>query len=528
MSALRLLHLDASGLTAYRWSGAQPVREGRYPNDAAGHEAFLRYLLDHPRSLYRMLADVQDEGFGFESVPFAGGADRRAMLARKLNQHFLGAPFTCAISHGREPGGRRDERVLLLALTRPGIFAPWLARMRRAEIQLAGIHSAPQACQSLVGKIAPGRRAHLLLVTSGAAGVRQTFFTGGILRFSRLSAVPEASLQERARICAREPAELYRYLVGQRMLPRGIRLPTLVPCAPAEREVLAQACRSSAEIAFEFVGLDAAQAACAMRSAIPAEEGSSADRLLLHLLARSPPREQFAGEADRHLYAIGRLRFAILAAASVVFAGSLLASAKHLYESWSMRAQTNALVLAANEDARRYGDIMNRLPPMPAPPEILAAAVRRYEALERRSESIEPMLRHISRALETWRDVELERLDWQLTPRPGQAAEGSRAGPQGEADSGMYAVAVVTATLSRVPPGERRRVIESIEGFAAALAAIPGSAVRVLQQPYDPDPRRALRSAGVPGEAAPPRFVLRVSHPVDGKGPVEPGGETRR
>ncbi|PIV71879.1 MAG: hypothetical protein COW56_12415 [Rhodocyclales bacterium CG17_big_fil_post_rev_8_21_14_2_50_68_7] len=525
MSGLRLLHLDAFRLTAYRWSGAQPIEEDRFRNDAGGHEAFLAYLLDHPRSLYRMLADIQDEGFGFESIPYVTGADRKALLSRKLNQHFLGTPYACAISHGREPSGRRDERVLLAALTRPQVFAPWLALMRSAEIQLAGIHSAPQACQSLVERIAPAHREHLLLVTSGAAGVRQTYFAGGILRFSRLSAATEVSMEERARICAQEPAKLYQYLVSQRILPRDTRLPTLVLCGPPEHAALAQACRSTNEIAFEFADLGTAEAACGMK---PAGEGSSADRLLLHLIARKPPKAQFAGQPERHLYAIGRLRFAILAAAAVVFAGCLLSSARHLYEARSVRAQTNALAAAADEDARRYDEIMNGLPPMPAPPEIVRQVVGRYEAIERRSEPIEPMLRDISRALEAWREVELERLDWQLTQHPGEAGEALRPAQSQGAAEGMYAVALVSAVLPRLPPGEQRRVIESIEGFAAAIAVRPEIVVRILKQPFDLDPGRALRGGTEDTAAAPARFVLRVSRPVNGTVPPESGGESRR
>ena len=71
-------------------------------------------------------------------------------------------------------------------------------------------------------------------------------------------------------------------------------------------------------------------------------------------------------------------------------------------------------------------------------------------------------------------------------------------------------------------------MIESIEGFAAAIAVRPEIVVRILKQPFDLDPGRALRGGTEDTAAAPARFVLRVSRPVNGTVPPESGGESRR
>ncbi len=514
MAAVRLLHLDAARLTAYRWAGSHPVEEGRYANDPGGWKAFHGYSLSHPRSVYRLLADIQDEGFGFESIPYVMGADRKALIRRKLGQHFLGTPFTCAISHGRDPAGRRDERMLFLALTRAQLLEPWLAALRAAQAQLAGIYSAPLVCQALAGALKLERAGEaVLLVTSGASGVRQSCFVEGRLRFSRLSALTGDGVAERARICAEEPAKLYQYLVGQRILARGTRLPTIVLCDPSERAMLAAACPSAGELEFDFASLRAAESACGLRGT---HTGGSADSLLLHLLATRPPKVQFAPEPDRHLYRIGQVRFAMLSGAAIVLAGCVLASAKHLYEARAVREQARAVVLEAGEYAARHRAILDRLPPVPAALEDVRAVVDRYEEIERRSAPIEPMLRHISQALEAVPEIELERVEWQLTTRPeeaGASIPGAANRAAARAQDRMLAVAVVSAAIEAAAQGDRRRIFETIEEFAAAFRRDPDVQVGIVQRPFDIDPGRALKSAGGDGTGV-ARFVLRVSYPV--------------
>src|SRR5690242_16431654 len=101
MAQQRLLYIDASHLAAYRWERDELHGEGEFANDGPGAEAFSEYLRQHPNSLYALLADVPEEGFQTESVPFVQGSDRIAMIKRKLGQYFYGTPLSVAIPQGR-------------------------------------------------------------------------------------------------------------------------------------------------------------------------------------------------------------------------------------------------------------------------------------------------------------------------------------------------------------------------------------------------------------------------------------------
>jgi len=516
MPQIRLLHVDATQLRAYRWQHGQPEQEQRFSNDPAGFSAFSAYLLQRRGSIFHLLADAQEEGFSYALIPFAHGADRRALIERKLSQLFFGSNLTAALSYGREKTGRRDERVLFMALTRPQMFDPWLAALRAAEAQLAGIHSTPVLCQALVERLrlAAGRD-HLLVITFGAAGVRQTYFEGGNLRFSRLSATTAGADAERAQACAVESAKIYQYLVSQRILARGAALPTLVVRHPAQRELFAAACRSTADLAFEFIDITAAASAYKYEGALT---GSSADPLLLQLLAQRPPRTQFAHEPERHLHQVGRVRFGLLSAGAVILFGCMLAAAKHLFEIHSVRERTAAVLVEADHDSRRYAEILRGLPKMPTSLENLRAVVNRFETLQRRSAPMEAMLERLSRAFDESVDVRLERLEWQLTTRPDEPAVPAPAKPTSTStqdESDMYAVAVVACSLPQIRSEEKRRIMKTIDDFVATLQSQPRLRAAIVRPPFDIESGKVLKSGGTSAtEAAMPQFVIRVSYPL--------------
>src|ERR1700704_2971311 len=56
-----------------------------------GVAEFARYVAGAPESLFYVLADVVEEDFFQENIPYVRGADRRALLARKLAPRYPAA-----------------------------------------------------------------------------------------------------------------------------------------------------------------------------------------------------------------------------------------------------------------------------------------------------------------------------------------------------------------------------------------------------------------------------------------------------
>jgi len=84
----RLLLADANHLAAYRWHGGTLNTEARFRADDEGIAALSAYLAQQRSSIFYLLADVPEEGFQLELIPYVQGADRAILISAR---QFAGA-----------------------------------------------------------------------------------------------------------------------------------------------------------------------------------------------------------------------------------------------------------------------------------------------------------------------------------------------------------------------------------------------------------------------------------------------------
>ncbi len=517
MAQLRLLYLDGSQLSASLWQAGTLTEEGRFTQDDAGYAAFAEYLARHQGSIYRILANVSDEGFQLETLPHTLGADRSALLTRKLGQHFFGSPLSTAISYGREKTGRKDEQFLLAALTRPQLFEPWLAALQAAEAQLAGIWSLPLAGATLLARLLPGRP-DVLLVSLTRGGIRQSFFQDGRLKFSRLSHTPATSTAQLAAAFAAEAGRTYQYLLGQRLIARGTPLPVLALVHPAQAGVFAEHCKSTDELQITLQDTHAAARALKLKT-LPQDMLS--EPLYLHLLALGAPREQFAPPAARRFWRLGQTRGWLVKGGALALAGCLLFAGREFVDLLKTRNETATLRQSAETDARSYQAIQQTFPPMPTTTENLRAVINRFDDLEKRSAPLAASWLAISHALDAVPRIEIERIEWQLGARPVEAPAAAAARPAptpvaagnpAGADNALYASALVHGVLPAALASDQRGQIELVNTFADALRKEDGLQVSVQRMPFDIEPGKSLKSANEAGQTENRlKFIIQLS-----------------
>lgn len=507
MASRHLLFLDASGLAAYRWQLAGPMEDARFPATEAGWEAFGDYLRHHANGLFSLLADVAEEGFQLEDIPHVQGGDRREIIKRKLGQHFYGSPLALAISRGRLKEGRRDERLLLAGLTGYAIFQPWLQALRQAESRLVGIFSLPQIIAELMAKSAGDDS--LLVMSISRAGVRQTFLDHGQLRFSRLSPVATTNGAEVATTCATETTKIFQYLAGQRLIARDAPLRTLVLAHPAHFADLRAACQNNRERQVELVDLLALAKQYGLTTPL---RDSNGETLFLHVLARRQPRQQFAADEDRHFYRIWQLRSAIVASAVAVLAGCMLFTGGQLYVLNDLSTNNQAVRSEIDVGKQRYANLRQDVPSMPLAIDQLRALTDRAESLARRSTGPEPMMQHISRALEQAPRVELSQLDWRVAnsaedDSPGHAKPEASPAPAAHPDG--YAIVVLQGQLPLAMISDHRSQLMTVNAFATALTN-QDVAVQIITLPFETESSKSIRSSDSTTPIDPPKFTLRL------------------
>lgn len=501
MITRRLLYLDTQRLAAYAWRRGKLQAEGVFENRADELAHFTDYLRAHPGSHFRLLVNVGDEGYEVETIPFLQGGDRQALITRKLGQHFLGTPLSTAISLGYEKTKRKNEKLLLSALTNPAYFDPWLKCLKDAEAALAGVYSQAQLGSRLLAKLGKTDKRALLL-TCQDHSIRESYLVDGNALFSRMAPLADRSIAGIASRLASEAVKLHQYLVGRRMVARSESLPVYVLAHPLAAATIRQACIDTPSLRFEI--LDNHHVAQRLGLATPPDDSRS-EPIFLHLLATSAPRQQFAKAVHRHDYRISQIRYGLLGLGAVALYCCVLFAIKQLYDTYDLRREAQTLAVTEQELDWRYREIAATFPQIGIDNEALRRVTNRESELLRQQRTPDKAFRILSGALNDAPNIQVDAIDWVLGGEPGQpagTAAPAKGGPR--LDSHVEAV-TLRGTVRRGPASTPRQTLETFEHFVELLRVDRDNDVGVLQQPIDIESGRALRGGDVDDENSRPR-----------------------
>ena len=530
MAARRVFVVSSAGLTAYHRYGSKLLDPFSFDADEEGLVQFERYLERCPRDVTCIIADVVEEEFREETVPHAFPWDRRGLIRTRAARVFPGVRYLHARWLGREPSGRRDDRVRLSAITRPEVLAPWLAPIARHATPLAGICSPAMLTEALL-KAVEAEGDHVLAVSlQSGGGLRQTCLRHGKLRFSRLAAAPDPAGDGFASDLLAEIERTRRYLGTLRAGPRDDRLDVHVlshggPLDALRRELERDAGNESR------AGLHLADlAAVALKLGMRRWGGEpTADRLFAHLLARRPPGNHYATAQETRGFATLRARSLLKTASAGLVAGGCLAGAVTLLDGAVAAGHSRSLALQTMLYEAQYRKARAALPPVPAEPAELERVVSAVNVLRGRRADPVDMLALVSDALAGFPQVRIEGLAWRVSD-DAEALAGAEtdarvgAGSPGDEPPRVPGLPFQVARVSaRIEPfdGDYRAAIDTVRRFAGALAEPPGvEHVRILTLPLELGSEHALSgAAGAPSETA--DFEVRVVRRVTVPGAAE-------
>ena len=504
MPQRRILFLDASCLTVYSLNGRKVQHEMQFNADPMGFESFEAYLTRNQKHIFMMLVDVPDEGFQNENIPFCSGKDRAAIIKRKLNQYFYGTPYSVAHSNGRQQEGRRDEHLLMMALTRPQHLEPWLSVMRQAHSILAGIYALPQLLSALLEKDAPGQ---LLLINQTRGGLRQTFFVNRQLRFSRLTPLATGAADEFAVAAVIEAGKMHQYLSSQRLVERNKPLVTRVLVHPAQISAMRERCRTTGDLHFDLLDLLTES----RRVGGPDLTDSQAELLFCHLLSRNPPREQFAPPTELRYHQLWQTQFALKGVSAVILATGVLFAAKQGLEISQTQQSVSLIEMQVADEQRKYDSVMQALPKIPLTTDNLRALVDRYDAVTKKAQGPAPLLQRLSQSLEAFPGISIDSIEWSVADTLSAAGTLLAGQPAPVPDIGPFELVVLSAQLPLTLTGNQRAQLAAVNDFAKHLAATPHSQVTILQPPIDTQSGKTLKSGDEKRALEAPRFSLRFA-----------------
>lgn len=515
MKTRRLLYLSTHHLTAYLWRAGTLTSEAQFATTEIGHLQFAAYLAQNTKSVFSILANVSEEGFQIEAIPFLRGADRKAVIERKLGQLYFNAALTASQSLGHEKAKRKNERIMLAALTNTAFFTPWLNAITRAGIALSGIYSLPLLAPSLVKKLQLAEEQYLLITVQDQS-IRQSYFEKGELHFSRLTPLHNSSIGGIAQTISSEVQKLQQYLASQRVIGRNQPITAHVLAHSSAQKAIESSCTSTATIHYDILKIED----CAKRTGLKTPPPDThCEQLFLNLLAIAAPSIQFADDHQRHDFHLGQIRSALQGIGALALLLCILVSGKLLFEAYTVKQETEALRSEAGLSRQRYNEIVKTFPSIPTDNETLRRVIDRYAELEKKSAFPDGLYQEISRAMDKTLAVELNAIEWRVG---GDEAAAVATGPSVGTALTASAIpvgseaAIVQGTLKLGASANARQMLDTFNLFVEALKTNPELQVEVLQRPFDIEPGKSLKGGDTTLEDNKPRsFSLQIVRKIE-------------
>ena len=527
------VYLTNNRLVSMITQGKRIAARREFAVTGAGASEFERYLSSFVDAPTHLFTDLSEEDFRLDTIPHVGARDREAIVARKLSQIFRSSPYRYAVMQGREPEGRRDDRVIYTAITNPELLRPWVDSIERHAIPLVGIYSAAVFSAVLLEEL-DLVFAHTLLVTfTPGQAMRQTYFRDGEIKFSRLTPVDLEEGQTLGIMMAEETTRTWQYLDSLRHFGGDDRLEVCVLVHPSDRPAVQPELRDFAQIQYRLVDMEQASMKLGLK---PAPLDSTDEEVLVHLFLMRPAANHFASPELRRFSSLRRARIAINQVSVAILVAGIAWGGYNFFRA----LQGNQAEQQVNRDIstldREYDEITRALPSFGVGGSTMRDAVAFYNASIRSFPSLPEFLVPLSRVLQSYPDVQLTQLAWQATddakatptmslgaPRslPVQAMNRTDAPPppSSAADNngnppyagGKFEVALLEASV-RVGANDFRGAIDRAQQVSEAIGKLPGYRCEVLESPLDVRSNIAIqgRQSNAEPSMMDTRFVLRV------------------
>ncbi|MCC7413896.1 MAG: hypothetical protein IT495_19940 [Gammaproteobacteria bacterium] len=497
----RAICLAGDRVFVHHWNRGALAESYVFDATDAGLAQFERYLAETPPMPARMLVDVIEEEYRQETIPHAFGKDRKALIGRKKARLFRGTPYCHALMQGRETEGRRDDRLLLTALTNPTTIQPWAEALSRRKVPLAATTSLPILSATLLGKLGIRNDNVLLVTLQSSSGLRQSFFRGGELKVSRLAKMPRLGTVPFGEYVLGELEKLRRYLNSLRLMGRDSPLETYILSHGEPLEDLRRNCRDTEQVRYHL--LDVADAAERL-GVVDSADTPYSDRLFAQLLLQGRVTNHYASDQETHYFSLHRARIGMLAASIfLVFVGATW-SGFNFIEAVALSQEALGAEQKADFYQARYHMARESLPPTAVEPADIERAVDIVDRLASHRPTPVVAMQTVSAAIDAFPAFRIDRLDWGsasdpeqllLNERPQTAARAgteprmdTRVGAEPPAGGPRFDYYQIARIEGHIEPfdGNYRRALDEVNRFAEALRAQAGVySVRVLLLPLD-------------------------------------------
>ena len=512
----RAFYVTGDRLFVYPWHNGELQDPFVFNADDTGLLHVERYLQESENDPAYLLVDVVEEEFRQDTVPHVFGRDRRSVTERKQARLFRGARYCHAIAQGREPDGRRDDKILFTALTNSDVVARWIEILDQYKVPLAGIYSLRVLTGTLLQKLQADAENALVITLHSASGLRESFFRGGELKISRLATMQRLGSEPLPEYLLGELEKLRRYLNSLRLISRDHPLDAYILVHGEFLAELRQQCRDSDVVRYHLFDVADVQSDLGLS----VRDTPFCDSLFAALLLKTAPKNHYALPEETRYYGLHKTRISMLAASVVLLLSSLVWSGFNFIEGVSLKQQALDAEQKADHYQARYDMAKESLPPTAVEPLDVQMAVDVVDTLVRYKTNPLEIMRVISRVLEAFPTFQLDQIDWMGSVDPNATPQYVAAGGLSQladnisTDPGDFDYFQIAKVKGHLAPfdGNYRRALTEVTRFADILRGLNIiQDVRIIDLPLDISSDAKLEgnaSVELPKEGA--HFTLTV------------------
>lgn len=459
-----------------------------------GHDRFEDFLSQHSKYPVIIINDVIEESFRNETVVHVAATDRKALLDRKLNYSFRNTLYRAARITGREKTGRRDDKVMLSAITKPELIHPWVDKILSMKIAIQAVSSVSYLTETHLAKIGKSPEHLMIISLEGGTSLRQTYLKKGRVLFSRLTTLASADVSSLGHSVYQESLQIRQYLERIKLLSYESSLQVRV-FVPHSQDEMKASLSSSKLNSFECFNTYDEALNCNLD--LQGSEPTGLYVFLAQLLQKARFEDAY-GYFDikryKHLKTISQ-GLALVSGAMVIAA--LVVNTPTLSDTLNKNSLRETVESQTVPLRQEYSRLTERFPETPIDSKEMALIVETYETIERQSYDPISALSVVSEALAQSPDLHISKIDWsvQETELEQDASQGffGYAPPQAIVPGTEFTQAVLdNRTSLRVvveglaySPRSYREAQDQVLAFADALNEIEGVSVTPLKMPTD-------------------------------------------
>ncbi|RLA09977.1 MAG: hypothetical protein DRQ54_01015 [Gammaproteobacteria bacterium] len=213
-----VLQVFAESAILQQWRGRRLTQEWNFSSPEQSRDQLTEIIANNPNSPVTLVIDTADEELRTALIPKIMGSARSLLQQRTLLQAFPNEEFRALASQGTVRGERRDEQLLLIAITQSELLKSWLNIMQEQNALVQKVTTASMVLAQLTKLLGGKNEYELVIYQHRENGLRQLFLHNGQLGLSRLS-IPLEIDQTVVDQCLTETTNTHQYLKNSKVIP---------------------------------------------------------------------------------------------------------------------------------------------------------------------------------------------------------------------------------------------------------------------------------------------------------------------